>query len=234
MTHSLSRNFASIPLWQATVVIVLQACAALGILTAATVPQGIQAPISVPRVESLPNRPNNWRVLSFRGKALTMHHWIFADEPGGASGISAFFNLTSRSAWYSGSVASFPAYLGLLDGVENQPGQALCTAGLLFGAATLGAKQSKVPIESLGIYADIDGVVWNNPVGAGKIAIPTFWYGLINQYMIYATFDLENVSIRHEMLRKSVSAWSAATAVMRGERYDHVVEEWCFYGTSDR
>lgn len=40
-----------------------------------------------------------------------------------------------------------------------------------------GLKQHRVPVESLAVYADVNGVVWNNPPGNASIDIPTFWTG---------------------------------------------------------
>ena len=94
-------------------------------------------------------------------------------------------------------------------------GRSLNSAETAAGTVT---GNSTVPAEFITMYADANGVVWNNPTPQGKkVDMPTFWYGLMNSFFLYSTMDLLDLDIRHTMLRKSVAAWTAAVTLMGGD-----------------
>jgi hypothetical protein len=61
----------------------------------------------VPRVDALPNQPNNWHVIQFGEKANQLYSWLF-EEPASV-GRNIFLNNTGTSKWYNGTIMSMPS-----------------------------------------------------------------------------------------------------------------------------
>jgi hypothetical protein len=171
---------------------------------------------SIPRIEALPNMPDNWEIIDYRHKAEQLHAWLFS--PGSpAANTSIFFNTSVQSAWYNGTVASLPSYLGGTQSCAVKPGEALAAVGTIYGSALLGKSDFGVPAEFIAGYADPSGVVWNNPPGMAPAPAPTFWYGLMNSFMLYSALDKLELPLRHRMLAMAAAQWRAAAQTMGGD-----------------
>ena len=171
--------------------------------------------VTIPRVEALPSQPNFWEIIQFNKKAHSLHKWLYTADGGAVPGVDIAFNYTLSSRWYNGSIASMPSYLG--GGIDGA-GEALAVVGTVYGSAVIGKRSSDfiVPAEFITTFADPNGIVWNNPPGLAPVTVSTFWYGLMNSFMMYSSLDLLKLDIRHEMLAAAAKQWSAAVEVMGG------------------
>ena len=174
-----------------------------------------QEQVTIPRVEALPNQPNFWHVIPFNEKAHALHKWLYATGGGAVPEVDISFKYNLSSRWYNGSVASMPSYLG--GGIDGA-GEALAVVGTVYGSALIGKRSSEfvVPAEFITTYADPNGIVWNNPPGLSPVTVSTFWYGLMNSFMMYSSLDLLKLDCRHEMLAAAAKQWSAALKAMGG------------------
>jgi hypothetical protein len=116
-------------------------------------------------------------------------------------------------------MVSLPSYLGRTSDCSVAPGEALAVVGTVYGSALVGATSfgDGVDPSFITIYADPNGVVWNNPPGESLATLPTFWYGLMNSFMLYSALDLLDLDVRHKMLPAAAAAWVAATTAMGGD-----------------
>lgn len=175
---------------------------------------------TIPRIEALPSVPNSWEIIDFRHKAEQLHRWLFSpDSP--AVNTSIFLNVSVRSAWFNGTAASLPSYLGETQFCSVGPGEGLAAVGVVYGSALLG-KQGKsafggVSPEFITGYSDPNGIAWNNPPGLAPAPAPTFWYGLMNSFMLYSALDKLELPVRHRMLAAASKQWQAAAQSMSGD-----------------
>ena len=190
---------------------------ALALLAHAAVP-GLPLPLqqSIPRIDALPSTPNNWRVINYRHKAEQLYTWLFSPRSP-ATNTSIFLNASVQSAWYNGTVVSLPSYLGETQACAVRPGEALAAVGTVYGSTLLGKSTFGVPARFIAGYADPSGVVWNNPPGMAPAPAPTFWYGLMNSFMLYSALDKLALPMRHQMLAAAATQWRAAAQTMGGD-----------------
>jgi hypothetical protein len=171
--------------------------------------------VTIPRIEQLTTPPNAWDIIDWRAKAEKLHRFLFATEA--TVGVDVFFNVSLTSAWYNGSVASMPSYLGEANAAHGA-GEGLAVIGSVYGSSVIGKDKDSftLPAEFITVYADPHGIVWNNPNGMRPAPQATFWYGLMNSFMLYSTMDLLQLPVRHQMLQSAAKRWGEASKVMGG------------------
>jgi hypothetical protein len=67
-------------------------------------------------------------------------------------------------------------YLGGTADASNSAGEGLAVIGAIYGSVAMGFTEFPIPPEMITIYADPNGIAWNNPGTLSPIVIPTFWY----------------------------------------------------------
>ena len=138
-----------------------------------------------------------------------------------------WFNNTFESYYHSGTIMTAPSYLGQQFPAYS-PGEGLAVIGLVYNGALLGKRAFGPGVDSnfVTIYSDRNGIVWNNPPALEDgnpdtlAVLPTFWYGLANSYLMYATMDILDLPARHQMLPRAVKSWTEAYHIM-GDSFNH-------------
>ena len=174
---------------------------------AGTAPPAV-AQINLPRIDALPSDGGpGWRLADWRGTALAQHDWLYAERPNG----TVFSIPGRRGRWFNGTVpVSIPSYLGLVGqcgGTSSEPGEALAVVGAVYGSAVAGVwgigggthassnssdggGGAGVDPSFIKLYAGKDGIVWNNAPGLASASfVPSFWYSLMNHWLLFGALD---------------------------------------------